>query len=243
MSTWLHSSEDDAEVLHRGKLLKPSFYLGFLSRRWFFIAVPFLVISLAGLAIAVMLPPTYVSEGRLIVQPQQISTELVRPTVTSAAQDRIQLIEQRAMSHDKLLEIARKYQLFPEKSDDDSVELLKKSIKIAVIDPMPDFGQNDRSRGTNPPIVFSVGFEYGDPIAAEHVASELIQRILNEDVRDRVERASNTTRFMSEEVQKLQAENTMLDAKVTDLRASLRLAGASPSEFLRYRWPIFAAPQ
>jgi uncharacterized protein involved in exopolysaccharide biosynthesis len=66
-------------------------------------------------------------------------------------------------------------------------------------------------------------------VTAEQVASELIQRILNEDVRDRTERASNTTKFMTEEVKKLQAENAMLDAKVSELRASLRVAGPAES--------------
>src|SRR5882724_7113036 len=92
MSNWLSSTEDDVDVLHRGQLLRPSFYWSFVARRWYYIAVPWILISLAGFAIAVILPSTYLSEGKMIVQPQQVSTELVRPTVTSAAQDRIQVI-------------------------------------------------------------------------------------------------------------------------------------------------------
>jgi len=73
--------------------------------------------------------------------------------------------------------------------------------------------------------VFTVGFEYSDAVTAEHIANELIQRILNEDVRDRTDRALNTTKFMAEEFKKLQSESAVLDAKVSDLRASLRKSG------------------
>ena len=60
-------------------------------------------------------PPTYLSEGKILVQSQQIPTELVRPTVTNAAQERIQVIEQRTMTRENLLAIIDKFQLFPDK--------------------------------------------------------------------------------------------------------------------------------
>jgi uncharacterized protein involved in exopolysaccharide biosynthesis len=232
MSNWLSTfDESEGDPLVRGQLLRPSFYLGFLGRRWPYILFPFLTISLLGVGIAAILPASYLSEGKLIVQPQQVSTELVRATVTSTSQDRLQVIEQRTTSRDNLVDIADKYQLFPELSRaapaNELVDLMKRSIKITVVDPTPDF--NPRNRPANPPVVFTVGFEHSDPIIAEKVAAELIQRMLNEDVRDRTDRASNTTKFMAEELQKLQAENTALDAKVSELRASLSTS-ATPDD-------------
>jgi uncharacterized protein involved in exopolysaccharide biosynthesis len=228
MSNWLSASDgDDGDALHRGQLLRPSFYISFFSRMWLYIVVPLLLISLAGIGIAAILPATYLSEGKLIVKPQQVSTELVRATVTSTAQDRLQAIEQRTMSRDNLVEIADKFHLFPETREtataNELVDLMRKSIKITVLDPTPDF--NSRARPTNPPVVFTVGFEYSDAVTAEQIANELIQRILNEDVRDRTYRALNTTKFMAEEFKKLQSESAVLDAKVSDLRASLRKSG------------------
>ena len=43
-------------------------------------------------------------------------------------------------------------------------------------------------------------------------------RILNEDLRDRTSRATDTTKFLAREVQRLQAENSALDAKIAQLR-------------------------
>jgi uncharacterized protein involved in exopolysaccharide biosynthesis len=216
-----------AEDLDRSYMLRPAFYWELVQRRWLYFLVPFVVIAAAGLAVAKLLPAIYFSEGKILVESQQIPTELVRPTVTSAAQERIQVIEQRTMTRDNLVAVADKFNLFPEKrqflSTTDVVELMKKSIKIAPVDTGLDFKQQGVR---NPTIVFSVGFESTDPRAAAQVANELMTRILNEDLRDRTSRASDTTKFLAREVQKLQADGDALDAKV----AQVKLAQAKAAQ-------------
>lgn len=213
----------------RSHLLRPSYYFDIIKRRWPFLFVPFILIAAAGTATVLIWPPTYLSEGKILVQSQQIPTELVRPTVTSAAQERIQVIQQRTMTRDNLIAIADKFQLFPEKrtlmSVTELVDLMKKSTKFTPVDPILDFKQRTRAALENPTIVFSVGFEYGDPAVASRVANELMTRILNEDLRDRTSRATDTSRFLSREVQRLQAENVALDAKI----AQLRIAQGKPA--------------
>src|SRR5882762_3388532 len=195
--------------------LQPSYYWQLIKRRALYFVIPFILVLPVGLAVAVLLPATYLSEGKILVQSQQIPTELVRPTVTSAAQERIQVIEQRTMTRDNLVAIADKFQLFPEKrsliSVTELVALMRKQTKIAPLDVQLDFRQRSRE---NPTIVFTVGFEYSDPVIASRVANELMTRILNEDLRDRTSRATDTTKFLAREVQKLVADNAALDAKI-----------------------------
>ncbi len=211
---------DDEVEQDRSYLLSPAFYLDLIKRRWLLLVLPVLVISPIGIAVAMLWPPTYLSEGKVLVQSQQIPTELVRPTVTSAAQERIQVIEQRTMTRDNLIAIADKFKLFPGKrtlmSATELVEQIKKQTKIEPVNLDLDF--KSRRPTDNPTIVFSVGFEYSDPAVAAQVANELMTRILNEDLRDRTSRATDTTKFLAREVQKLQAENAALDAKITELR-------------------------
>ncbi|WKA30635.1 GumC domain-containing protein [Bradyrhizobium roseum] len=214
--------EDDFQPLQedRSYLLQPAFYWEVIQRRWVYFMLPFVTILAAGAAAAVLWPPTYLSEGRILVQSQQIPSELVRPTVTSAAQERIQVIQQRTMTRDNLIAIADKFRLFPDKrtlmSPTEIVAEVKKHTKIAPVDLQIDFKQ--RTRAENPTIVFSVGFEYSNAAIAAQVANELMTRILNEDLRDRTSRATDTTKFLGREVQRLQAENSALDAKIAQLR-------------------------
>jgi uncharacterized protein involved in exopolysaccharide biosynthesis len=210
--------EDDVQVEDRSHLLRPTFYLELIQRRWLYFLIPFLLIAPVGIGIARLLPAVYFSEGKILVESQQIPTELVRPTVTSGAQERIQVIEQRTMTRDNLVAIADKFDLFPEKrrfmSATDLVDLVKKSIRIAPVDTQLDFKQTSRT----PTIIFSVGFESSDPQTAARVANELVTRILNEDLRDRTNRASDTTKFLAREVQKLQAESDALDARIAQIK-------------------------
>jgi uncharacterized protein involved in exopolysaccharide biosynthesis len=218
--------EDDFQAVQedRSHLLRPSFYWQLIKRRWAYFFFPFVIVAGAGIAVAWLLPATYLSEGKILVQSQQIPTELVRPTVTSAAQERIQMIEQRTMTRDNLVAIVDKFQLYPDKrslmSVTDLVELTRKSTKIAPVDIQMDFKQRTRASLENPTIVFSVGFEYGDAATASRVANELMTRILAEDLRDRTSRATDTTKFLTREVQKLQGDNAALDAKIAQLRIS-----------------------
>jgi len=227
--------EDDEQSLGRpldevdqSHLLRPEFYWGLIKRRALYFAIPFVIVLSAGLALAVLWPATYLSEGKILVQSQQIPTELVRPTVTNAAQERIQVIEQRTMTRENLLAIIDKFQLFPDKrtlmSPTELVALMKKSAKIEPLAQPSAFSQF-RSRVENPTIVFTVGFEYSDPQTASRVANELVTRILNEDLRDRTSRATDTTKFLAHEVQKLQADGAAIDTKI----AQAKLSQAKPS--------------
>src|ERR1700726_122172 len=184
--------EDEVQDLDRSYMLRPAFYWELVQRRWLYFVIPFVIIASGGLAVARLWPAVYLSEGKIFVESQQIPTELVRPTVTSAAQERIQVIEQRTTTRDTLIAIADKFNLFPEKrrfmSVSDVVDLMKKSTKITPVDTQLDFKQAAR----NPTIVFSVGFEYSDPQAAAQVANELMTRILNEDLRAPTSRAPHT---------------------------------------------------
>jgi uncharacterized protein involved in exopolysaccharide biosynthesis len=217
--------EDDVQGLDRSHMLRPAFYWELVQRRWLYFIIPFVIIASGGAVAAKLWPAVYLSEGKILVESQQIPTDLVRPTVTSAAQERIQVIEQRTMTRDNLVAIADKFDLFPEKrrfmSVSDLVELMKKSTKVAPVDTQLDFKQSSR----NPTIVFSVGFESDNPQTAARVANELMTRILNEDLRDRTSRATDTTKFLAREVQKLQADSDALDTKIAQVKlAQLKAA-------------------
>src|SRR6185437_15730324 len=123
--------EEEPDQSH---FFSPSFYWNLIKRRAVFFIFPFVLVLSAGLAAAALWPAAYESVGKILVESQQIPTDLVRPTVTSAATERIQVIEQRTMTRENLLAIVDKFKLFPEKralmSPTQLVELMRKSAKI-----------------------------------------------------------------------------------------------------------------
>ena len=87
--------EDDVQEQDRSYLLRPAFYWELVQRRWLYFLVPFVVIASGGILASNLLPAVYLSEGKILVEAQQIPTDLVRPTVTSAAQERIDALHAR----------------------------------------------------------------------------------------------------------------------------------------------------
>src|SRR6476646_9303587 len=99
------------------RLLDPFHYLQILKKRKFFAIIPFLCVFGIGTAVVMLWPPTYQSEGKILVESQQIPVDLVRPTVTATGSERVATIQQRVMTRDNLLRTADKYQLYADQRE------------------------------------------------------------------------------------------------------------------------------
>ena len=190
-------------------------YLEIAWKRKFYLIIPFLVVFLIGFSIAMLWPPTFVSEAKLLVESQQIPTDLVKPTVTAGAKERIQVIEQRVTTREHLLAIMDKQNLFPDQrqklSRTELFDLMKQSTQIKPIELL----QRGRSESV---IAVTVSFAHRRPDVATKVANDLVTLILNEDARNRTNRAMETTKFLTREQQRLEAELASVNAKIAQLR-------------------------
>ena len=193
--------------------LDPLYFLGILKKRKFYGLVPFVGVFAIGFAVAMLWPPTFLSEGKILVESQQIPVDLVRPTVTATATERIATLQQRVMTRDNLLNIADKYQLFADQRDrlsrTELLDLMRENavIKAVELDSL-------RPQNANFTVAFTVGFMDRRPDVATNVANELITLFLDLDARNRTNRATETTKFLAQEVEKLKAELAAIDAKI-----------------------------
>src|SRR5210317_1170394 len=87
-------------------------YLSIAWRRKFYILIPFIVVLMITVATVFLLPPVYKSTGTILIESQQIPSELVQSTVTTFADERIQVITQRIMTSQQLFSIIRKFDLY-----------------------------------------------------------------------------------------------------------------------------------
>ena len=106
---------DQAALMGTGSEFDPRRYLKILRRRYLFLIIPAIVIFAGAYWYSQVLPPVYRSSATILVESQLIPTDLARPTVSANASERIQLIEQRLMTRDNLLGIARTYGLFSQR--------------------------------------------------------------------------------------------------------------------------------
>jgi uncharacterized protein involved in exopolysaccharide biosynthesis len=192
-------------------------YINILKRRKALLIFPFIVVLAVGFAVTMMLPAVYRSEARMLVETQQIPTTLVQPTVTASAKERIQVIEQRVKTRDNLLGIVNKFKLFPPErfslSGSDALEKMRDRISMTPVEL-----DQVRRRNDTITIAVSVGFEHENPQIARAVANELVTIILNEDARNRTNRAAETTRFLAREVKRLESEIASIDAQILEAK-------------------------
>jgi uncharacterized protein involved in exopolysaccharide biosynthesis len=199
--------------------LSPSYFLDILRRRWLLAAVPFLTIVVVGLFATLLWPPIYLSEARILIESQQIPTDLVRPTVSQMASERIQVIEQRIMTRDKLLAIANKHQVFTGMQGQlTSTEMLDRMRERTQFKPLELKLPNSRLPAGRQTLAFTVGFEHRDPQVAMRVANEFVTLILDEDVRTRTNFASETTKFLEREVKRLDSELNQTEVQLAELQ-------------------------
>lgn len=93
-------------------------YIAILKRRKMQLIVPAAIIMLLSIGLALGLPSIYRAEATILIEQQEIPSELVRSTVTSYAGERIQVISQRVMTTENLGKIIDNYGLYKEERDD-----------------------------------------------------------------------------------------------------------------------------
>src|SRR5690242_10244162 len=163
------------------------FIFDVIKRRALYFVVPFLIVLALGTLITFAWPAKYLAQGKILISSQEIPTDLVKPTVSTLSNERIQYIQQRIMTRDNLLAIAKKFNISMgwrgQVYGSDIVDFMRERAQIK---PLESGMGGERKQA----IAFSVGFEYERPDVATRVANDLITIILNEDVRTRTNYAA-----------------------------------------------------
>ena len=190
-------------------------YIAIIKDRALLLGVSIVVVLAATVGVALSVPPIYQSTGTVLVESQQISPDLVSAGNNSFADERIEVIRQRVMTRENLLRIIDKYNLFADKgsrfSETDKIEQMRNAIVVATLSTFI----KGRGEAT---VAFTVSYEDKRPEVAKEVADELVTLFLNENIKQRTERATETTEFLSQEANKLGAELADLENQLADFK-------------------------
>jgi len=197
-------------------------------RRWLSFLFPFLLIFSVGAGIVAIQRPIYMAQGKILVEGQYISTDLVRPSVTDTANQRMDMIQQRLVTRENLQTIMAKFGLFPSQrqwmSGFQLLDLMRERTKLQTID-MTRPGQRDHIT-----IALAIGFEYEDPQISLQVADEYLSQIIGDDMRTRTQRAMETTNFLAREVKRLEAELGATNGRIAELKRRPRPSTAASDQ-------------
>ncbi len=180
-------------------------YLNIIRRRIKHLLIPFLVITLLSILLAVLLPPVYKSSSTILIEEQEIPSELVKSTVTTFADQRIQMISQRIMTRSNLSEIINKFNLYASDTKSKTQEQIQEKMRESItVEPISaDVIDPRNGQPTKATIAFTLSFDYESAAIAQKVANELTTLFLNENIKNRTQSAESTTLFLSEESRRL----------------------------------------
>lgn len=191
-------------------------YIAILRRRFWYLVLPLVLIAMGGLAVAFVMPPVYSASATILVESQQIPTDLAAPTVTTNASERIQVIEQRLLARDNLLQIANKFNLYDyegaNRTPSTVVDNMRGAIRIQQID------ASSNSRQGMQVIGFTVSFEYRRPAMTSSVTNELVSSILSQNIESRLSRASETAKFFEQQRNDIEQRLLAIENKIADYR-------------------------
>jgi polysaccharide biosynthesis transport protein len=171
-------------------------------------------------AVAVLLPAVYRSTATILIKEQEIPQELVRSTVTSYADERIQVISQQVMTRATLLDLVDRHGLYGKARDretsEEIIDRMRRDIRLTPI------SAEVTDRRTGSPVRSTIAFtlSYDSEVAAnaQKIANELTTLFLNENIKNRQQKAAETTSFLEEELARVSQHISEVEQQLADFK-------------------------
>ncbi len=199
-----------------GKKYTPEEIVAMVWRRKWMILLPFLAISGATYFWAKSLPDSYRSETMIMVVPQRVPEQYVKPATTESIEDRLGTIREQILSRTRLEKIINDLNLYQDLRHhylmEDLVEQMRGDIAITVA--------RDDS--------FRVAYVSSNPITAMKVTEQLTTAFIEQNLRDREVQAQGTNLFLNTQLEDARRRLVEHEKKLEDYRRAH--SGELPSQ-------------
>ncbi len=194
--------------------------LRILLQRWWLVLLPLVVGLTAGVLAFKWLPVKYRSETMIMVVPQRIPDNYVKPTVTTDVADRLRSISGQILSRSRLERIIQDFDLYKDLRAggimEDIVERMRADIDVKLE------GREGRESS------FRVTYSSPEPKLAQKVTERLASLFIEENLRDRENLADSTNQFLESQLQDAKRRLVEQEKKLEEYRR--RYSGQLPSQ-------------
>ncbi len=185
-------------------------------RRYWMIGAT-LLLSIAGLAAAYLLPTMYRSQATLLVQSQDLPTNVVDAPTSGVIEQRIAKIRERVLSRGDLVALIEQNDLYASDRRKQPlskvIDKMRESTTVGAL--AGDIGQGS---GQNT-IAVNMSFDYPDAGKAQAVLQSYVSNFLRMDSEQVEQQAGVTVRFLQDQATKLQVQVSTLENQITELKA------------------------
>jgi len=186
-----------------------------IMQRWWLLVVPPILAVAGGIAAAMLMHPMYRSSATVIIESQQLPDSMGGGA--DVIDQRIARARQRVLTRADLIRLIRAYGLYPNEQRtmplSKIVDTMRNSTGIAVLN--ADLKPGARESST---IALTISFDYDDPIKAQIVAQQYVNRFLEVDASAQADQATGAASFLSDEATNLQSQIADIESQINRIK-------------------------
>jgi len=200
----------------------------FLTRRRWWILLPFFCVSLGTVAALTQIPNRYTSTATLLVVQQQVPQRYVVPNSTTDVSSALEAMKQEVLSRTQLLRMIDDFGLYPKQRKRFAPEQLV-ALMLGNIDVVPIIENPQRQQQRDKDFdAFRITFTTENALLAQQVTNNLTSLFINEYLRTGAEQSTNTTNFLHQQVEEKGKELQAQEERLKDFK--LRFVGELPEQ-------------
>jgi len=182
-------------------------------RKWLALAV-FSGVFAGAVSVVCFLPDVYRSSATVLIERQQIPDQLVRSTVTSELETRLQTISQEILSRVRLEGLIDRFGLYPDLRKKVPFEQLIERMRGAIqLELKGSERRNDRAT-----VAFKISYSSRDPQKAALVANTLTSFYIEENLKARERQAAGTAEFLRVQLEQMKQKLEAQEKQVTTFK-------------------------
>ncbi len=196
-----------------------------LRKHWWIPALSVPLLGLLALVVTFYLPKKYTSYTSVLVEQPEVPEDYVKPVVNTDLDQRLASMKAQLLSSSRLEPIIEKFSLYPEQRGKVPMEVLvsnlANAVRVDLLEPMA--GSTDRR-----PPGFQIAVTFNNPKLAQQICGEISSMFMQQNTIRRIEQATDTTEFLSDQV--LQAKNKMDEQDARLAQFKRQYLGSLPEE-------------
>ena len=183
-----------------------------IAHRWK-LALPTFILSILTIIGSITLPAIYRSEATILIESPKIPQDLIRSTINTVTNERIEYVTQRVLTGPRVLGVVDKYNLYESDNLNSAEAIDEFRSNVEILQVSANLGIRQSAT-----ISFAVSFSSSNAETAQGVANELTTMFLDENLKSRSEIAEQTTSFLAEEAEKIRLTITELEQSIAEFK-------------------------
>lgn len=185
-------------------------------KRWWLV-LPAILGLIGGVVAAYTIPTMYESSATVLIESQQLPLDVVNSPVTDVISQRIARARERVLTRQDLIRLIRTNNLYVEQQKRQPLSGIVETMRAATT---IEAVAADAGSGSTRAIALKIGFSYSDPVKAQIVAQQYVNRFLEVDASSQTDQAVGASNFLNQQGSQLQAQIAAIEGQISKIKSA-----------------------